>query len=53
MFVFFFQTANKEFLQAAGQNQSATLQNQKLKELAAVYNSFTELKNEVEERTKV
>jgi len=46
------QTANMEFLQAAGQSQSAAVRDQKLKELAAAYDSFTELKNNLEEGTK-
>jgi programmed cell death 6-interacting protein len=46
------QTANMEFVQAAGQNQSAVTRDQKLKDLAAAYDSFTELKANLEEGTK-
>jgi programmed cell death 6-interacting protein len=46
------QTANMEFIQAAGQNQSAVTRDQKLKDLAAAYDSFTELKANLEEGTK-
>jgi len=42
-----------EFTQTAGQNHSAATREQKLKDLAAAYDSFTELKSNLEEGTKV
>lgn len=42
-----------EFTQATGQNQSAASREQKLKDLAAAYDSYIELKNNLEEGTKV
>jgi ALIX V-shaped domain binding to HIV len=47
------QVANSEFTQATGQNQSPASREQKLKDLAAAFDSFTELKNNLEEGTKV
>jgi programmed cell death 6-interacting protein len=40
-------------MQAAGQNHSAATREQKLKDLASAYDSFTELKGNLEEGTKV
>jgi hypothetical protein len=42
-----------EFMQAAGQNHSAATREQKLKDLASAYDSFTELRGNLEEGTKV
>ncbi|ELT89341.1 hypothetical protein CAPTEDRAFT_127570 [Capitella teleta] len=46
------QTANTEFTQARSQNQAATSREQKLKDLAAAFDSFCELKHNLEEGTK-
>jgi len=48
-----YQTAHAEFSQANVGNQSGVTREEKLKELAAAYDSFTELKGNLEEGTKV
>jgi len=47
------QAAHADFSQANVGNQSGVTREQKLKELAAAYDSFTELKGNLEEGTKV
>jgi len=48
-----YQAAHTDFTQANVNNQSGVTREQKLKELAAAYDSFTELKGNLEEGTKV
>ena len=47
------QVAHSEFTQANDSNQSGVTREQKLKELAAAYDSFSELRGNLEEGTKV
>jgi len=47
------QAAHTDFTQGNVSNQSGVTREQKLKELAAAYDSFTELKGNLEEGTKV
>lgn len=47
------QRANEQFSQAKSQNQAGASREQKLKDLAAAYDSFVELKGNLEEGTKV
>jgi len=47
------QRANLEFTQAKVQDQAAASREQKLKDLAAAYDAYIELKGNLEEGTKV
>jgi len=47
------QTAHTEFTEANEDNQSGVTRDQKLRELAAAYDSFTELCGNLEEGRKV
>ena len=47
------QVANNKFSDAKVQNQAGALREEKLKCLASAYDSFTELKGNLEEGTKV
>lgn len=49
----FFQSVNNDFGQARSQNQSAATREQKLKDLAAAFDSFITLKGNLDEGTKV
>jgi programmed cell death 6-interacting protein len=49
----FWQRANMEFTQTKVQNQSATSREEKLKDIASAYDSYIELKGNLEEGTKV
>ena len=48
-----FQRSNVEFCQAKSQNKSASEREKKLKDLAAAYDSFMELRANLQEGTKV
>ena len=50
---FYLQRASEQFAVARSQNQAAATREAKLKELAAAYNSFSELKSNLTEGTKV
>ena len=47
------QRANMEFTQAKSGNQSAASRETKLKDMATAYDSFNELKSNIDEGTKV
>ena len=47
------QRANDQFMAAKAKNQPAGSRDQKLKDLAAAYDMFVELKGNLEEGTKV
>lgn len=47
------QNANDEFVRAKSQNQSGASREEKMKELAAAYDGYVELKGNLEEGTKV
>ena len=47
------QAAHSDFTQTNANGQSGVTRDQKLRELAAAYDSFTELKGNLEEGTKV
>lgn len=47
------QRANMEFTQAKAGNQSASSRETKLKDMATAYDSFVELKSNIDEGTKV
>ena len=48
-----FQRASEQFAVARSQNKAAATREEKLKELAAAYDSFSELKSNLTEGTKV
>ena len=48
-----FQSVNNDFCKAKSQNQSAATRDQKLKDLAAAFDSFVTLKSNFDEGTKV
>ena len=50
---FYLQRASEQFAVARAQNQAAATREAKLKELAAAYDSFSELKSNLTEGTKV
>ena len=49
----FFQSVNNDFCKAKSQNQSAATRDEKLKDLAAAFDSFVTLKSNFDEGTKV
>ena len=49
----YFQAANNQFVAAKSAGQAGMSREEKLKELATAYDSFVELKNNLEEGTRV